>query len=144
MVSACLLGQQCKYDGGDNRNERLLTLLQGQEKIPICPEVWGGLPTPRNPVEIKEGKALTKDGKNVTKEFLEGSRKVLAFALKEKPELIILQSRSPSCGVGMIYDGTFTKKLIKGNGILATLLQKNGFTVMDVDEYVGCNKSGLT
>lgn len=134
MVSACLTGENCKYNGGNNRNEKILKLMAVNEVIPVCPEVSGGLPTPRIPSEICDGIVISKDGRIVDPAFREGARKCLATAVREKPDLIILQSRSPSCGVKQRYDGSFTGKLIDGPGVTAKLLIDHGFPVMDVED----------
>ncbi|MCR4707528.1 MAG: DUF523 domain-containing protein [Clostridiales bacterium] len=134
MVSACLAGENCKYNGGNNRNEKVLALLAGNESIPICPEVMGGLPTPRVPSEIRRGIVVNRDGANVDREFRRGAELVLELAQKERPDLIILQPRSPSCGVSQHYDGSFTGKLTEGPGVTAELLMKHGFRVMDAGD----------
>ena len=129
MISACLLGENCKYNGGNNRNEKVMQLAADSENtsIPICPEVLGGLPIPRTPSEIQpDGEVYMKDGKKVTREFHEGARKCLEMAQKEKPDLIVLQSQSPSCGVKERYDGTFTGRKIPRHGVTADLLIGNG------------------
>lgn len=134
MVSACLLGENCKYDGGNNRNEALLEKLAGHEVIPVCPEVSGGLPVPRIPVEIVNGRAVNRCGEDVDAAFRKGAEKTLETAEREKPDLIILQSRSPSCGVKEIYDGTFTGKKIPGHGIFAQMAIRAGYQVIDVED----------
>ncbi len=134
MVSACLLGENCKYNGGNNRNEKILAYLKGHEVIPVCPEQMGGLPTPRVPSETRDGIAVAADGRNVDREFRAGAEACLAVARREKPDLVILQSRSPSCGVRQRYDGTFTGTLTEGAGITAELLIKNGFRCVDAEE----------
>ncbi len=134
MVSACLLGENCKYNGGNNRNEKILAYLKGHEVIPVCPEQMGGLPTPRVPSEIRDGLAVAADGRNVDREFRAGAEACLAVARREKPDLVILQSRSPSCGVRQRYDGTFTGTLTEGAGITAELLIQNGFRCVDAED----------
>lgn len=134
MVSACLAGENCKYNGGNNLNEKVLRLMKEKPVITVCPERMGGLPVPRSPVEICSGTAITKDGRNVDREFRLGAAKCLEIAKQERPDLIILQPRSPSCGVRQRYDGTFSGKLIPGAGVTAELLIKNGFRVIDVEE----------
>ena len=136
MVSACLLGENCKYSGGNNKNEAVLCFVEdpGIEVIPVCPEVMGGLPTPRAPAEIRDEIVTARDGRNVDREFRAGAEKCLEIARRERPDLIILQSRSPSCGVKQIYDGTFTGTLIDGMGVTARLLRENGFRLVDADE----------
>ena len=136
MVSACLVGENCKYNGGNNLNEKLMKLLAGNEVIPVCPEQKGGLPTPRVPSEIRDGVVITKDGRSVDAQFRAGAEKCLEIAKRENPDLIVLMSRSPSCGVKQRYDGTFTGTLIEGFGITAELLLKNGFSVTDLEDFV--------
>ncbi len=134
MVSACLAGENCKYNGGSNRNEKVLRLMEENEVILVCPEQMGGLPTPRTPCEICNGVVMTKDGRVVDQEFRAGASKCLETALREQPDLIVLQSRSPSCGVKQRYDGTFSGKLTEGSGVTAELLMKNGFQCIDVED----------
>ena len=134
MVSACLIGENCKYNGKNNKNEKVLALLEGNEVIPICPEVMGGLPTPRVPAEVVRDVVTTRDGRVVDQEFRRGARLSLAIAQREKPDLIILQSRSPSCGARQRYDGTFTGTLIDRPGVMAELLIENGFQPVDVGD----------
>lgn len=134
MVSACLLGENCKYSGGNNRSEKVLAFVKGHEVIPVCPEVMGGLPTPRLPAEIVCGTVINKDGINVDKEYRLGAMRALEVAKREQIDLAILQPRSPSCGVREIYDGTFSGTRIAGQGVTAKLLSENGFCVMDADE----------
>ena len=134
MVSACLAGENCKYDGGNNRNEKALHLMEGNEVTLICPEQMGGLPTPRVPSEIRDGVVMSRDGRTVDREFKAGAEKCLEIALREQPELIVLQSRSPSCGVKQRYDGTFSGRLVEGAGVAAQLLMDNGFRVVDIED----------
>lgn len=134
MVSACLLGENCKYNGGNNLSEKVLNYLKGHEVIPVCPEVLGGLSTPRLPAEIVKGVVTAKDGRSVDKEFRAGAMKGLELAKEEKIDLVILQSRSPSCGVKQIYDGTFSGNKIEGQGIFAKLLAENAFRIIDVED----------
>ena len=136
MVSACLLGEHCKYNGGNNLNSKLLQMLSDHTVIPICPEVMGGLPTPRIPAEIVNGEVINREGVSVDAAFREGAGRALEKAKQEKPDLIILQSRSPSCGVKEIYDGTFSGRLISGQGIFARMAEENGFPVMDVEDFI--------
>ena len=136
MVSACLLGENCKYNGGNNRSPELLLLLSGHEVLPVCPEVLGGLPTPRVPAEIVNGTVMNREGVSVDTAFRQGAAKALEMAVRKKPDLIILQSRSPSCGVKEIYDGTFSGRRIPGLGVFAALALQSGFRVMDVEEVL--------
>ena len=134
MVSACLAGENCKYNGGNNRNERVLQLMRDHDVITVCPEQMGGLPTPRVPAEIRDGVVTARDGRIVDREFRAGAEKCLEVALREEPDLIVLQSRSPSCGVKQRYDGTFTGTLVEGAGVTARLLMDSGFRVVDVED----------
>lgn len=138
FVSACLVGINCKYSGGNNFNQKIFDLVKKGEAILICPEQLGGLETPRNPVELKfiDGKryAIDNEGKNVTENFERGATEVLKLAKSLNINKAILQPRSPSCGVNKIYSGNFDNKLIDGNGILADLLIKNGIDVLTPDE----------
>ena len=114
LVSACLLGENCKYSGGNNYNQAICDFARGHQVVPVCPEVLGGLPTPRYPAEIVQGVVTNKEGINVDREFRAGAAKALAIAKENGVELAILQSRSPSCGVKEIYDGTFSGTKIPG------------------------------
>ena len=134
MVSACLLGQKCKYNGGDNYSEKVAEYVRGHDVIPVCPEVEGGLPVPRKPCEIVGGIVRNKDGESKDMEYRRGAEICLKKAAEEKVSLAILQSRSPSCGAKQIYDGSFSGKLIEGKGIFASLLVKNGIKVVDVGD----------
>ena len=136
LVSACLVGINCKYNGGNNYNEKICNLVKEGKAIPVCPEQWGGLKTPRNPAEIKDGKVVTCDNIDVTKEYNKGAEEVLKLAKKIGATKAILQARSPSCGCGKIYNGNFDKTLIDGNGITADLLIKNGIEVISSAEYI--------
>ncbi len=131
-VSACLLGENCKYNGGNNFSEKVSEYVKGHEVIPVCPEVFGGLPTPREPSEIVDGIVRHKDGSSVDKEFRKGAEAAFKIIKEKEVELVILQSRSPSCGVNTIYDGSFSGKIIKGHGIFAEILLRNGIKVIDV------------
>ena len=133
-VSACLLGENCKYNGGNNFNEKLKIFLESHEVVGVCPEVLGGLPTPRNPAEIVDGVVRCKDGTSVDREFRQGAEKALVMVMEQKVELVILQSRSPSCGIDTIYDGTFSKTKISGDGIFAKMLKEHGIKVLDVSQ----------
>ena len=136
MVSACLLGNNCKYNGGNNRSESLLRLLSDYTVIPVCPEVLGGLPTPRAPAEIVDGAVTNREGVSVDKAFRQGAENALQIAKQEQPDLIILQSRSPSCGTKQVYDGTFTGTLVPGQGVFAAMAQQAGFRVMDIEDIL--------
>lgn len=134
LVSACLLGKNCKYNGGNNLNQGVLEFIEGHEVIGVCPEQLGGLSTPRLPAEIVAGLVTNKEGVSVDNEFRKGAQEALAVALENKVDLAILQSRSPSCGVKEIYDGNFSGKKIKGQGVFAKLLSARGIKVLDAED----------
>ena len=136
MVSACLTGENCKYNGGNNRNEKVLRLMADNDVITVCPEQMGGLLTPRIPAEIKDGVVTAGDGRIVDAQFRAGAAKCLRIAVREQPDLIVLQSRSPSCGVKQRYDGTFSGILVDGAGVTAQLLLENGFRCVDVEDLI--------
>lgn len=140
-VSACLLGINYKYNGGNNYSEKLEKLLEKHEVIPICPEVLGGLPIPRDPSEIVNGEVLTDKGKSVDKEFRNGAKKALKIVKESGAELVVLQPRSPSCGLGEIYDGSFTGRLVDGDGVFVKLLKDEGIKVVDVGDFINEQKS---
>lgn len=133
-VSACLLGENCKYNGGNNYNKKLVNFVESYEVIAMCPEVLGGLAIPRPPAEIVNGLVRQKNGISVDNEFKKGAQKALNIIKKNKIGLVILQSRSPSCGVNNIYDGSFTGKLIEGKGVFARILEENNIEVIDVED----------
>lgn len=135
-VSACLLGLNYKYNGRNNYSEELEKLLKKHEVIPICPEVLGGLPIPRDPSEIVKGEVLTNMGKSVDKEFKNGAKKALEIVKESGAELVILQSRSPSCGLGKIYDGSFKGRLVEGDGVFVKLLKDEGIKAVDVGDFI--------
>ena len=133
-ISACLLGDKVRFDGKDKRNEKLIKLLKNHEIIKICPEIESGFPIPRLPIELKNNKAYTKDNKDVTKQLIKGSNKT--YQKIKDCDLIILKTKSPSCGYQKIYDGSFTNKLIKGNGIFTQICIDNNkkiYTDEDID-----------
>ncbi len=137
LISACLLGVACRYDGLSKPLEAdIIEKLRKQyHLIPICPEIMGGLPTPRVPSEITpDGKVLNRERKDVTENYNRGAREALRLAQMLHCEIALLKERSPSCGTGKIYDGSFTKTLTDGNGITADLLQKNGIQIFRESE----------
>ncbi len=135
MVSACLMGDNVKYNGSNNINNELINNLKDYEVIKICPEVLGGLSIPRNPSEIKNEKVINKEGIDVTEYFNNGAIKTLDIAKKEHIKIAILKENSPSCGSNYIYDGTFTNKKINGRGITAKLLNENNIIVLNENNY---------
>jgi uncharacterized protein YbbK (DUF523 family) len=136
FVSACLLGENCKYNGGNNYNEKVAELVRGHEVVALCPEVAGGLPVPRASAEIVDGVVKTKTGQSVDWEFRAGAQKVTEEAVKQKVELAVLQSRSPSCGVNEIYDGSFSGKKMKGQGVFARMLAEQGIRIIDAEDVI--------
>lgn len=140
VVSACLLGVTCRYNGSGVLIQDIVKLMDNHTLIPVCPEQLGGLPTPRNPVELVEGRALTKEGKVVTEEFQKGALETLHLAKLYQCEAAILKSNSPSCGSGRIYDGSFRGTLTEGNGVTAALLKEHGikvYTEHELKELIG-------
>ena len=133
-VSACLLGENCKYNGGNNYSEKVMEFIKGHEVIGICPELLGGLPVPRKPAEIVDGIVRTKDGTSVDEEFRLGAEAAMKILEENEIELVILQSRSPSCGIKTIHDGTFSGKLVAGQGIFAQMLAKRNYKMLDVSD----------
>ena len=133
-VSACLLGENCKYNGGNNYDEKVERYAKGHTVIPVCPEVLGGLPVPRKSAEIVNGVVHNEDGTSLDEEFRKGAELALKKIIENKAELVILQSRSPSCGVKSIYDGTFTGRIIPGQGIFAGMVKKAGIPVKEVED----------
>lgn len=135
MVSACLLGKNCKYNGKNNFNAELVEFLMHHSVVPICPEVQGGLSIPRMPSERYFEKVITKDGQDVTKQFQLGATIALQLAKQNNCEVAILKKNSPSCGFGEIYDGTFCSILKQGNGVAAELLYQNGIVILNEENY---------
>lgn len=136
LISACLIGLNCKYDGGNNENKKLIEMMKEEDLIPVCPEQLGGLKTPRAGARRKENKVITREGIDVTKEYKKGAEEVLKLAQKLNIKKAILKSKSPSCGVDEIYDQKFTASLVKRDGVTAELLRKNGIQVVSSDEYL--------
>ena len=134
LVSACLLGCSCRYDGQSKLDERVLALGKCHTLIPVCPEQLGGLCTPRLPAEIQESKVIRRDGTDITNEYTKGAREALRLYELLCCNAAILKARSPSCGKGIIYDGTFTGTLTEGNGITASLFRQKGIRVFTEDE----------
>ena len=134
LCSACLLGIKCRYDGKSKPNKRVVELAKKETLIPICPEQLGGLPTPREATEQKGKRVITKSGKDVTKYFKKGARQVLKLAKLLGIKGAILKQRSPSCGCGQIYDGTFSGKIIQGNGVTVSLLKRNRIRVISDED----------
>ena len=129
LVSACLLGLPCRYDGRSMPSREVIDLLGKYNLIPVCPEVLGGLPTPRVPSEIVGERVLMRDGRDVTENYRHGAERALEIARANSCTVAILKARSPSCGKGKVYDGSFTGRLTEGDGVAARLLSDAGITV---------------
>ena len=134
VVSACLLGENCKYNGGNNRNPAVLEYVRGREVLPLCPEMMAGMGCPRTPIEIVDGVLTDRDGNNVDNAVREAVARALERLDGEEIQCAILQSRSPTCGVNQVYDGTFTGKRIPGSGIFAQALKAAGYRVIDAED----------
>ena len=134
VVSACLLGENCKYNGGNNACPAVLEYLRGKDVIPVCPETLAGLGTPRVPIEISGERVVTREGKDVTAALRDAVADILAGLSKEDVECVILKSRSPTCGVKQVYDGSFTGTLVDGMGVLARALRDAGYRVIDSED----------
>lgn len=134
LVSACLLGLSCRYDGSGCYLAELEKLKERHNLIPVCPEVYGGLPTPREPAEIVGGSVLTKSGRDVTVQYQKGAREALLLARRLDCRAALLKYKSPSCGKGRIYDGSFSGRLVDGSGLLARLLTDAGIPVFTEQE----------
>ena len=133
LVSACLLGYDCKYNGKNNYNSKIVELLKTHEVIPVCPEMFGGLSCPRIPCEKVGDRILDKEGNDCTKQFIKGAEEALNIAKEKQVDFAILQKRSPSCGNSVIYDGTFNGNLIVGSGIFAQKLQSLDIPIMEAE-----------
>ena len=134
VVSACLLGENCKYNGGNNFSERVVRFLDGKEVIRVCPEVLAGLGTPRTPIEIVNGRVVSRDGVDVDDAIRRAVDEIVASLDGEEIECVILKSRSPTCGVKEVYDGTFSGVLRDGMGTLAEALSNVGYRVIDCED----------
>ena len=134
LVSACLLGENCKYSGGNNYNQAVCDFARGHQVVPVCPEILGGLSTPRAPSERRGSGVVTKDGADVTEQYRKGAQEVLRLARLYGCTAAVLKERSPACGSGEIYDGTFTHTVVDGFGVAAELLAENGIRVLGESE----------
>lgn len=135
LVSACLLGLNCCYNGKNKFNRKITQLLEKFVFLPICPEQLGGLPTPRFPAEKRGSRVFNSQGQDLTEIYQKGAQEVIKIAKLMGIKKAILKERSPSCGVNWIYDGSFSKKLIRGEGILTNLLKKNKIQVISEEEF---------
>lgn len=134
LVSSCLLGSQCRYKGDGCRCEKVLALAENHTLIPVCPEQMGGLATPRDPSERVNDRVMSCKGRDVTEQFRKGAENALFLAQLNHVDFAVFKANSPSCGKGIIYDGTFTGGKKEGNGITADLLLENGIPVFTEDE----------
>ena len=134
LVSACLLGRNCKYNGGNNYNERVMRYLEDKEAVEYCPECLAGMGTPRTPIEIVNGVLMDRDGNDVSEAMNRAVEKAMEEIQKLNIDCAVLQSRSPTCGVNQVYDGTFSGKLIPGQGIFARALMDAGIKVIDAED----------
>lgn len=134
IVSACLAGIKCRYDGSAKPCQKVIELVMRGKAIPVCPEQLGGLPTPRSPAENKGNKVFTKDGEDITFQFKKGAEEALKITKLANCDEAIIKAKSPSCGSGKIYDGTFSGELIEGDGIFAKLLKENNIKVFSEED----------
>ena len=134
IISACLAGINCRYDGGSKPNQKVIELVKQGKAILVCPEQLAGLTTPRTPAEEKDGKIITKDGKDLTKEFQKGAQEALKIARLSNCKEAILKAKSPSCGCGKVYDGSFSGNLIDGDGVFTRLLKENNIRVITEED----------
>ena len=133
LISACLMGYNCKYNGGNNAlpQDVLAALRQRYRLIPVCPEAAGGLPTPRVPSERRGDRVITRDGRDVTEAFRKGAEIAARLAEKYRIRRALLKSNSPSCGSKTVYDGSFSGILIRGDGVTAAFLKQRGMEITD-------------
>ena len=136
LVSACLLNVHSRYDGSGMLHSSVANLLSSHQLIPVCPELFGGLGIPRPPAEISDGSVINFNGEDITENYEKGAEETLKLAKLFNCKLAILKERSPSCGSGTIYDGSFTGVLTEGNGITAKLLMKNGIEVIGESKII--------
>ncbi len=136
LVSSCIMGENCKYNGKNNKNEKVIEYLQGKEVVCVCPELLAGMSSPRPCAEIVDGCVYNEYGECIDSEYRKGVALALEKIKNEGIEFAILQSRSPTCGVNKIYDGTFSGRLISGQGLFAAALDKNGYKVIDVEDFL--------
>lgn len=134
LCSACLIGVNCRYDGESKLNSKVVELAEKEFLIPICPEQLGGLPTPREQAERRGKRVLTRSGRDVTKNFWRGAIEVFKLAKLFGIREAIFMQRSPSCGCGQVYDGTFSGKIVKGEGVTTALLKRNGIKVVSEED----------
>ena len=135
LVSACLVGENCKYNGGNNKNEKIIEFLKDKEVILVCPEVMGGLSTPRFKSEILGGKVINEYGDDVSEYFANGAKIALSKAIENNVTLAILKEKSPSCGVKKVYNGQFNGTLVKGSGVFSSLIGQLGIKILTEEDF---------
>ena len=134
LVSACLLGENCKYNGGNNYSAAVVEYVNGKDVLSICPERMAGMGCPRTPIEIVDGVLMDRNGNNVDAAMRKAVEQAMELIRKEEIHCAVLQSRSPTCGVNQIYDGSFSGTLIPGSGVLAQALKEAGYRVVDAED----------
>ncbi len=134
VVSACLLGRNCKYNGGNNENEKVKAFVRDRDVIEVCPEVLAGLGIPRTPIEIVDGIVMDREGNCPHNALSAAVEQILKQLATEEVECVILKSRSPTCGVRQVYDGTFSGRLVDGQGVLAKALMDAGYRVLEAED----------
>lgn len=134
LVSACLLGENCKYNGGNNLSPAVMEFVKDKEVLPVCPEIRSGMGCPRIPIEIVDGVLMDRNGNNVDGAMRQAIAAILSEIKDEEICCAVLKSRSPTCGVNQVYDGTFSGKLISGSGLFAQALKDEGYQVIDSEE----------
>ncbi len=134
LVSACLLGENCKYNGGNNHCPEVLQFVKGHEVIPVCPEMEAGMGCPRIPIEIRDGELIDRNGKSVDASMRNTIDRLMQGIASQDISCAVLKSRSPTCGVRQVYDGTFSGTLVSGSGLFAQALKDAGYTVYDSEE----------
>lgn len=133
IISACLAGKNCKYNGGNNNTDWVVRLMEEEEYVLVCPERASGLATPRPPSEIIDGRVIDKDGNDITEDFKRGAR-ITMDKVCGKVSCAILKANSPSCGYGTVYDGTFSGKKVEGDGVFGAMLRERGIKVVDEED----------
>lgn len=136
VVSACLAGEKCRFDGRDKACNEVIKLVKEGKAIAVCPEVLAGLGIPREPCEMKDGRIVSKDGRDLTDEFMAGAKEALEIADKARCTEAILKTKSPTCGSGLVPDGSFSGRLVDGDGIFTKLLKNRGFKVMTEKDMI--------
>ena len=135
LVSACLVGENCKYNGGNNKNDKIIEFLKDKEVILVCPEVMGWLSTPRFKSEILGDKVINEYGDDVSEYFVNGAKIALSKAIENNVTLAILKEKSPSCGVKKVYNGQFNGTLVKGSGVFSSLIGQLGIKILTEEDF---------